>query len=448
MIKVIKTLISKVRYINRVILDIEAKENSIFSLIENLDAKINKIDKDVNDIAKIIDKEKEKVDKLYRDNLINTSYVNFEYVMIPDSEKTRILLAGFYGAVNFGDELMLQKVYHDLATDNIYVLMCDNFGLNVFDYPGVNIIHYPKTKFDYNFLADKFDILVFGGGAVIDDHEYHSDEGFKYDMGKIFIELSMSFIAKNKKVYSLGLSTNKILKDKEFLLKLRYVVEKSCYFSVRDKYSSAELNRVLGRQVNLINDIVMTYNVPKKDELAVSNRTIVSIIWIAQEKQKTTLINLINTLETSYGKTDLEIRFIPFYNYCNSDIVFYHEIKEKCSSSNINICRMPKNFDDIICAISGSVLVISMRYHGALLGLMNGYKTIGVLLGSHRHYYNKMNGLFEQYNCLDHLFLSEDELLKAITEHREFNVSEKTPAFDNSEYYRIVHEISTFCISG
>lgn len=39
-------------------------------------------------------------------------------------------------------------------------MMCDNENLDAFRYPGMNIIHYPKTKFDFNHLADIFDSVI------------------------------------------------------------------------------------------------------------------------------------------------------------------------------------------------------------------------------------------------------------------------------------------------
>lgn len=37
-------------------------------------------------------------------------YVNLEYFKVPSDKSPKVLLVGFYGAVNLGDELMLQIV--------------------------------------------------------------------------------------------------------------------------------------------------------------------------------------------------------------------------------------------------------------------------------------------------------------------------------------------------
>ena len=127
-----------------------------------------------------------------------------------NSTDKKILLAGFYGARNLGDELMMQKVYQDLNIDKsrVYVLMCDNPELNVFRYPGMNMLII-QDKIRLQLLADQFECVIFGGGAIIDDVMYRKKDSFTFDMGKIFAELGSAFIQREKKVYSLGLSTSR-----------------------------------------------------------------------------------------------------------------------------------------------------------------------------------------------------------------------------------------------
>lgn len=64
-------------------------------------------------------------------------YVNLEYFKVTSDKSPKVLLVGFYGAVNLGDELMLQKLYRDLNVikNDIYVMMCDNENLDAFRYP-------------------------------------------------------------------------------------------------------------------------------------------------------------------------------------------------------------------------------------------------------------------------------------------------------------------------
>ena len=158
-------------------------------------------------------------------------------------------------------------------------MMCDNENLDAFRYPGMNIIHYPKTKFDFNHLADIFDSVIFGGGAILDDSGYLQEESFKYDLGKIFIELALSFIEKNKEVHAIGLSTNEKIVNEEYQEKLKRIIDGSVNFSVRDKYSKRLIESACGHEITMINDIVLTNEYPKvmKEK---GEKYKIGIIWI------------------------------------------------------------------------------------------------------------------------------------------------------------------------
>ena len=375
------------------------------------------------------------------------AYVNFEYLYLLNNTDHKILLAGFYGARNLGDELMMQKVYRDLNIDKsrVYVLMCDNPELNVFRYPGMNMLHYPKTRFDYSFLADQFECVIFGGGAIIDDVMYREKGSFTFDMGKIFAELGSAFIQREKKVYSLGLSTSRELTDEEYIDKVKNIIGRSSYFSVRDKYSAELLHKITGQDIRQINDIVLTYDRLVIDDTRKPDRLIIGIIWICYVDLREQLYYLLKELLIFYTEINLEIRLIPFYDYCNCDYYFYLKTKEDFGNDErITLTDMPGTFDEIYRELMTCDLILSMRYHGALIGLMTGRRTYSLLYGDHRHYYNKMLDLYEKFDHKEDLFSS----VEALCEHVKTNdiCSRQTetlisPDFDNSEYERIIKEI-------
>ena len=244
----VKRLISKLKYINRLIISTSEDSQKILLRQGDTETAVRDAQTVLDEIRKEIECQKqvqEQIREQIRDVTVklqqnynkSMDYVNLEYLYLLNSTDKKILLAGFYGARNLGDELMMQKVYQDLNIDKsrVYVLMCDNPELNVFRYPGMNMLHYPKTRFDYSFLADQFECVIFGGGAIIDDVMYRKKDSFTFDMGKIFAELGSAFIQREKKVYSLGLSTSRELTDEEYIYKVKNIICRSSYFSVRDK---------------------------------------------------------------------------------------------------------------------------------------------------------------------------------------------------------------------
>ena len=109
---------------------------------------------------------------------------------------------------------------------------------------------------DYNKLAIEYDSLIFSGGALLDDIDYESKN--EITLGKILVNLSMRFIAFEKRVMLYGLSTNSELKNKEFIEKLNYIVNNSTYFSLRDINSLEVLkkSKINVEKVKIVEDIV------------------------------------------------------------------------------------------------------------------------------------------------------------------------------------------------
>lgn len=435
MLKHIKTFRDKVRYINRVIIDIHKKQTEL----QNQDLELME---KIQEISYSVDKICQRINGLEERWKYSSDYMNPEYLLLPRGKGFKYLLVGFYGAVNLGDELMFQKIYDDLkpVKNDVYVLMCDNAELNVFLYPGVNIIHYPKNKFDFNFLADTFDCVIYGGGAIIDDTSYSYNNSYKYDLGRIFIELSSAFIEKGKKVYSLGLSTNDSLTDTQYIAKVKHIIDKSAYFSVRDKYSAQLLENLVGGPIRQINDIVLTYK-KKEIQKRLNDKYRIGIIWICENKLKNQLHELLEYIFNVYDMENTEIKFIPFYNYCNCDMVFYDGFSREFESESLSVADMPHNFNEVYSEIYECDLVISMRYHGALLGLEAGRRTLSLLYCQHKHYYNKMTDLYEKFHREQDLFTSLDQLKKAIlTEDIQEGIKIQ---FDNSEYDAVMRELVT-----
>ena len=92
---------------------------------------------------------------------------------------------GFYGAPNLGDELMLETLlqyFPSFKDVDLTIMLSDNPVYDIGSYPAVNFIHYPKTRYDFNYLAQYFDTLVFGGGAIIDDRFFDNNYSYKVEL--------------------------------------------------------------------------------------------------------------------------------------------------------------------------------------------------------------------------------------------------------------------------
>lgn len=175
-------------------------------------------------------------------------YVNPEITALqafPASEG-RILVAGWYGAENLGDELMMRTVIEHIPAHRLsdtWVLLWDNFEYPRMSLdPRVHVIHYPRSLWELQWYADAFDVLVWGGGAIIDDEQFSNDP-FNINTGNLFIHLSSMMLAREKRVLCLGLSTSERLADPQFTRKLEAVIAGCDAFTLRDPLSVETLER-------------------------------------------------------------------------------------------------------------------------------------------------------------------------------------------------------------
>ena len=170
-------------------------------------------------------------------------YGNLEYAT-HDSSHSKILLVGWYGAQNFGDDLMCRTIIEHLP-DNLLsgttVLVWDNKDLPT-DYFGskVRILHYPASTWDIEYLGSNFDTIIWGGGAILDDNQF-TDNQRNINTGNLFIRLNKRVLERNGHVWCIGLSSNDHLADAEYIENLNFIVNRCDHFSLRDPYSLSVL---------------------------------------------------------------------------------------------------------------------------------------------------------------------------------------------------------------
>ena len=129
---------------------------------------------------------------------------------------------------------------------------------------------------------------------------------------------------------------------------MKNIIGRSSYFSVRDKYSAGLLQKIAGQDIRQINDIVLTYDRPKIEDARKPDHLIIGIIWICYEDLREQLYYLLKEMLIFYTEINLEIRLIPFYDYCNCDYSFYLKTKEDFENDErIILTDMPGTFDEI-----------------------------------------------------------------------------------------------------
>ena len=400
--KKIKRFLSKIR--KMVNFDFNNFDESLKKLDYNfsiIDKNTSKIINDVDSIKSNVNFLQQKIFKL--DEKINNLNSELSLLQLNFSQPS-ILICGFYGAFNLGDELMLDillKKIRSIGNFSITIMLSNNYYTDIQKYGDVKIIYYPTKTSDFSYIADIYDYLIFGGGALIDDDDFKSYEFIS--LGRILVDLSTEFILKKKKTILYGLSTNDKLHDSDFLRKLSFVIDNCSYFSLRDEKSLKTLSEcgINTKKINIVHDLVFCYDYSKfLHDKKLSKKITIGFVYICFNDLKDDIIKFTNDVIhfCKNNNTGIDIKFIPFYNYKNNDEDFYLSLLDKIDYSGLVINRFPKDISELTQQLNECDVVFSMRYHCTLVSNILNKKTICIDYDSHKHYYNKNNYLFEKYN--------------------------------------------------
>lgn len=368
-------------------------------------------------ISNTIDKLDHKVEKLMLENdyyrteinsIINSihSKVNsFNFELLPtNSNKHKILIVGFYGGYNLGDELMLQTLLGYLEKINnleITVMLAENDNYKIDDYKNIRFIHYLKSKYDYVKVSDYYDSIIFGGGALIDDNNFSEEE---ITLSKILINLTLKFIYNNKKAYWIGLSSNKKLQNSNFVDKLNFIVKNIEYISFRDSNSikTLQFSGIDTSKIELINDIIYSNNIITTKKKKNTKKRKIGIIYIC-DKTKTypKILDITKKLLeylTTKNYDNFEINLIPFYNYQENDKKILNDLKMEIKSNVVKVADYTNDFNEIIDIINEQDFLITMRYHALLISSILQKNILTIVYDEHHHYENKILYVYEQQN--------------------------------------------------
>lgn len=321
----------------------------------------------------------------------------------------RILLTGWYGEENYGDELMLRTVLEHMpkeALSRITVMLWDNFQYPRFSLDlRVNVIHYPTSTWELDALAQSFDTLVWGGGAIIDDTQVDSNP-WNVNVGNLFVKLSQLMIAKGKHVYTLGLSANNSFIDMQYLKSLVEISNHCELFSVRDPLS-AQL---------LINNGVSKDSIVECEDLVFGNKELnqalyslrnphnaiklIAISPLCDKRKPEEYLPLVDAISEfpDFQDQSCRIALIPMRNIDNKDSDFCASIKNKAAHpEKIYIANYP--YDLTHSELVTCDFHISYKYHAALISYMLGIPGIVVIDENNPHYANKMKHLVDLFAC-------------------------------------------------
>ena len=304
------------------------------------------------------------------------------------------------------------KELRNFSDVRVTVMLAENPDYDSSRLGDVDIIHYCRTESDFSHLAARFDALVVGGGALLDDTVPQQTWQHFKALAIIVVKLPIYFKVRGKKVVLIGLSTNRGLVDKNYTRLLSSTIGQADYFSVRDRYSLNALKNAgcyTEGKTRLTDDIVLA-----NEEISsfagtsllaggkTGSHTEIGIVWVNFENLKPLLRETICEITSALainGKT-ARIRLIPFYDFSHADISYYKKVVEMLpaeTAANVTIADYCAEIEPILEKFQSCDAVVCLRYHAALLCGALGIPQVVVELAGHPHYRNKMQWVADNF---------------------------------------------------
>ncbi len=279
-----------------------------------------------------------------------------------------ILLAGYYGFGNLGDEAILEMVLKQLLEitdkDNITVLSGNKeetskkYNINTIDRNNVvSIINKLRTS----------DALVFGGGSLLQD--VTSNRSIYYYL----LLIRLAKIMKNK-VIMLSQGIGPILNENSRKITAN-TLNKVDYITVRDKQSKDFLENI-GVNENLISlsaDPVINFRAEEKLEKVIHEKK--KVCFSLRNWKCSDVSCKISHIAEKLIKNNIECHFIPFYY--NEDLQLINEIDEIIGDDAVYY-KERLSTNEAYDIIKGMNLLVGVRLHSLIFAASAGVPFVAV----------------------------------------------------------------------
>lgn len=294
-----------------------------------------------------------------------------------------------YLAFNLGDDLfidILSKRYPNINFELNYLgkgygdFVCKYENLRTRKYSIIDKIlervNLKNTIYNYKKIAIQNDALIFIGGSIFREEEYH-DTLYSYR-----IKLISAFKELEKPIFILGANFGPV-ETKQFILDYRYLFQYCDDVCFRDEYSY----NIFKDMINVRKESDIVFQLKSKKISKNNNKEIVGIS-IIDVKHKQGLAHYENIYIKEMIKT---IRYIIYrgkkcslISFCKSegDLNAIKKIMnrlDEVDKKKITIYNYHGNVDEILKVISEFDLFISARFHGNVIAQLMDIPNIPII---------------------------------------------------------------------
>ena len=327
----------------------------------------------------------------------------------------KIIISGYYGFNNIGDEAILQKIINDIK-DNIIGAHITVFSANPSYYREVFRVHSVNCSIFKNFYTlikeiMNCDCFILGGGGMLSDWQKSGP----------FLWLTLPIISvlfrKKLIIYCVGVNPFRTLYGK---LLLRFVLNHTSLIIVRDIYSKYCLLNSIGQKkdIYVTVDTAITLQTAKtnffknylkskllSDKISLEKPKIgicpspffhIPKLWPnSLDRYKRLKNDFCNLIKFLIDEFKANIFLIPIsLNYDIPLIKDIHKLldeKSKLFTYLVDTLRTP---EDLMNVLSKMDLIIGMRFHSIVLSINLAIPFVGIIYGKkHKYLLKKINFL-------------------------------------------------------
>lgn len=273
----------------------------------------------------------------------------------------KVVLSGYFGFDNFGDEKVLSIIIDTLKSQGAYVTVLSHNPKKTSAFYGVESV----GSFNPIAVLQKImfcDVLVSGGGSLLQD--VTSVKSLFYYLGIIFLGL---LFRKKVMLYSQGIGPIRTPLGRLFT---KFLLKRVNKIAVRDQRSFNELSKA-GIEAVLTADALWGLEFPEREK---KNQVVIQLrSWSGMNKEK--IQNMADVIAEDFRGYNIKI--LPLQ--ISSDMNVCRKMQQELKLRNIDAeLFINISCDDIIRVISESRFVIAMRYHACLVAIKSGARVLAV----------------------------------------------------------------------
>ncbi len=278
--------------------------------------------------------------------------------------KKRVVLSGYFGFKNFGDEAILSVLVKKLKQLNLGItVISSNPAYTIKKFKHIRSVNTFKIP-DVITSIYKSDYLISGGGSLLQDIT-----SFKSLIYYLFVIFTALFLRKKVIIFAQGIGP---IKNKIGIFLTKNILKHCTYISVRDN-KSLELLNSWGIKSELLCDPIFSTKIPACNKI--------EAVAVQLRNCKALTEDFIDRLAQKISNEfpDKQINIYSFQDSIDLEVCKRFEKAVKMLNSDIQTQIYSDLTDEqIINNIAQSEYLVAMRFHAIIIGLLAGVKTLGI----------------------------------------------------------------------